>query len=133
MWTMWIMILLVLAGCARSTRNEPSRYPVTGKVTLDGTPILEGTVYFRTASLGLIERFPIKAGSFSGDAVAGDRRVEFSVLKNVNSTGPKMPGVTPPETVQAETLPAAFNTESTFTATVTPDGPNEFIFELKSR
>jgi len=55
MWTMWIMILLVLAGCARSTRNEPSRYPVTGKVTLDGTPLSEGTVYFRTASLGLIE------------------------------------------------------------------------------
>jgi len=44
-----------------------------------------------------------------------------------------MPGVTPPETVLAETLPAALNTESTFTATVTADGPNEFNFELKTR
>ena len=131
--TIRIMMLLVLAGCARASRNEPSCYPIAGKVTLDGAPLSEGTVYFRTVSLGLIERFPIKDGSFSGDAVAGERRIEFSVLRNVTYTGPKMPGVTPPETVLAETLPAAFNTESEFTATVTSDGPNEFTFELKSR
>ena len=41
-------------------------------------------------------------------------------------------GVKPPETETVQSLPAEFNEKSTFTATVTPGGPNEFTFELKS-
>ena len=127
--TLFVSALLV-AGCGRTGRQEPPRYPVSGTVTLDGTPLPQGTVYFRTVSLGLIERVPIKDGTFAGRVAAGERRIEFSVVKDVKYTGPTMPGVPSPETVLAETLPSAFNSESSFTATVTPAGPNVFIFEL---
>ena len=127
--TLFVSALLV-AGCGRTGRQEPPRYPVSGTVTLDGKPLPQGTVYFRTVSLGLIERVPIKDGTFAGRVAAGERRIEFSVVKDVKYTGPTMPGVPSPETVLAETLPSAFNSERSFTATVTPAGPNVFIFEL---
>jgi hypothetical protein len=130
--TLFVFALLV-AGCGRTGPQEPPRYPISGTVTLDGKPLPQGTVYFRTVSLGLIERVPIKDGTFAGRVAAGERRIEFSVIKDVKYTGPTMPGVPSPETVLAETLPAAFNADSNFTVTVTPDGPNQFTFELMSK
>ena len=53
-------------------------------------------------------------------------------MKDVPYKGPAMPGVETPATMSAETLPAVFNAESTLTVVVTPEGSNEFVFELKS-
>jgi hypothetical protein len=43
-----------------------------------------------------------------------------------------MPGIEFTEKVPTETLPARYNAETTLTATVSADGPNEFTFELTS-
>lgn len=121
------------AGCSRPGRTAPPRYPVSGSVSLDGTPLATGKIFFLTPSEGIIDAVPIRDGAFSGQAAAGDRRVEFSCVKDMPYKGPAMPGVQAPTTALAETLPRVFNAESTLKASVTPQGPNEFVFELKSR
>lgn len=128
-----LVFIMPVIGCMRTGRQEPLRYPVSGTVTLDGKPLPEGTVFFMTVSLGIIERVPIKDGTFSGEVTAGERRIEFSVIKDVPYSGLAIPGFPTPATVPGETLPAAFNADSSYTATVNPAGPNEFDFELKSK
>jgi hypothetical protein len=128
-----VALLACFKGCSKRDQLEPPRYPVSGTVTVDGNDLPEGVISFRTPSLGLIERIPIKEGAFAGTATAGERRIEFSVIKDVKHPGPMMPGIETPESLRVETLPPKFNTTSTFTAQVTPEGPNEFSFELQSK
>jgi len=128
----WLALCLFATGCSRTGRLEPPRYPVSGTVSLDGQPLSTGKIFFLTPSEGTIDTIPIDAGAFVGRAAAGERRIEISVVKDVPYKGPAMPGVETPATMSAETLPAVFNAESTLKAVVTPDGPNEFAFELKS-
>ena len=125
-------LILLATSCDRTKPSGRPRYPVHGVVTVDGKPLNDGRIHFVTRSLGLFEGLAIKNGAFRGEVAAGERRVEFSVLKEVKYTGPTLPGVKPPETETVQSLPAEFNEKSTFMATVTPDGPNEFTFELKS-
>lgn len=128
--------MLSAGGCFRGGRPEPPRYPVSGTVALDGRPMRDGKVQFVTVSQGLIDAFPIKDGRFSGKAAAGDRRVEFYVIKEVpyaESGFVPMPGETPPAMVKIQVLPAHLNTESTVIATVAPAGRNEFSFGLSMR
>jgi hypothetical protein len=128
--------ILPAAGCSRSGRAEPKRYPVSGTVTLDGQPLREGRVAFVTVSQGLIDAVPIKDGRFSGMAAAGSQRIEFYFIKEVpyaESGYKPMPGETPPATVKMQMLPAHLNTESMLTANVEPEGKTEFTFELSSQ
>lgn len=128
-----LLFSVAVAGCSRTDPLQPPSYPVSGTVMLDGRNLPAGVITFRTTNLGLIERLPIKDGAFTGSASAGQRRIEFSVIKDGPHPGPTMPGIKTPESIQIETLPAVFNTASTFTATVTPEGPNIFTFELRSQ
>ncbi len=109
---------------------------MSGTVTLDGQPFRDGKVQFVTVSQGVIDAFPVKDGRFSGKAAAGERRVEFYVIKEVPyaETGlVPMPGEVPPATVKFQVLPPHLNTESPYTATVVPSGRNEFSFDLSTR
>ena len=128
----WLALCLFATGCSRTGRSEPPRYPVSGSVSLDGQPLSTGKIFFLTPSEGTIDSIPIAAGTFAGRAAAGERRVEISAVKDVPYKGPAMQGVETPATMSAETLPAVFNAESTLTVVVTPEGSNEFVFELKS-
>jgi len=131
-----LTLALVAGGCSRGGRPGPKRYPVSGTVTMDGQPFQDGEARFVTVSQGLIDVLPIKDGRFSGMAAGGDRRVEFYVIQEVpfaESGYKTMPGETPPATVKVQRLPAHLNTESTFTATVTAEGKNEFAFELSAQ
>jgi len=62
----------------------------------------------------------------------GERRVMITVIKMMDPPPSGMPGVIETEQVPTETLPARYNAETTLTATVSSDGPNEFTFELTS-
>ena len=132
-YTFHLLVMLAGLGCAKQGELEPPRFPVSGTVRLNGQHLPEGEISFRTPSLGLIERIPIKNGMFAGAAVAGERRIEFSFIREVKHSGPKMPGIEAPESLRVETLPSALNTESSFSALVTPEGPNEFTFELSTQ
>src|SRR5437660_1361135 len=66
--------LLAVTGCGKS---GPQVVPVSGTVTLDGEPLAEGFLYFKTIETGALERFDIKNGEFKGKAQVGTRRVEI--------------------------------------------------------
>ena len=125
-----VLCLAVIVGCTKSGRPEPERVRVTGMVTLDGAPLPEGRIEFKSVSTGVIDGLVIKDGMFDGRAAIGERRVEFSVVQQVPYKGPAMPGVEPPHSVAEETLPKHLNTTSDYAATVTLAGPNEFHFDL---
>lgn len=125
-----LMLLLVVTGCIAQGRPAVKRYPVRGIVTLDGSLLPEGRVSFITLAAGRADALAIKDGHFEGEAEAGERRVEFSIVKNVKASGPPIPGM--PETIPQESLPAHCNSESNYKATVVPDGVNDFTFDLKS-
>lgn len=131
-----LALALVAGGCSRGGRPAPTRYPVSGTVTMDGQPLQVGEARFITVSEGLIDVLPIKDGRFSGMAAGGDRRVEFYIVKELPfaESGYKlMPGETPPTTVKVQMLPPHLNTEGSFNATVAPEGRNEFTFELSAQ
>ena len=123
-----LLICLSLAAC-QSGKPEPKKYPVSGTVTVDGKPMEDdGLIYFKTIATGAINGFDIKAGKFSGATEPGDRRVEIVAYRitNVDSGGMK-------SEVKESLIPSRYNTESTLTAKVTPEGPNTFTFDLTSK
>jgi len=113
-------------GCGRS---GPETYPVSGTVTFDGQPVPDGHIQFVPADgKGLPDPGKIENGEFSFDAKPGPKRVEIEASRE---TGPvdKSMGLAPRESY----IPPCYNLETTLTAEVTPDGPNEFNFPLKSQ
>jgi hypothetical protein len=119
--------LSALAGCGQSTK-APQLAPVSGTVTVDGKPLPEGTVYFKTTQTGAIDTLPVKDGKFEGKAEVGERRVEISAFEvKVVGTG-AMKGE-----VKENRIPAQYNTDSKLTATVKAEGPNAFEFKVTSK
>ena len=125
------VVAIAIAGCGSSDDGRP-RGVVRGMVTLDGSPLPEGEIYFLTPSAGDIERLTILDGNFYGKALPGERMISISVTKMMDPPPSTMPGIEFTEKVPTETLPARYNAETTLTATVSADGPNEFTFELTS-
>jgi hypothetical protein len=130
-----VMVALAVGGCGPKGRGEPDRFPVSGTVALDGKPLAEGLIYFKTIAAGSIDSAEIKGGRFHTKAEAGERRVEISAYEH----GTVRPaGADPMIPINSQTrgrnlLPPRYNLESTLTANVTSDGPNTFTFELKSK
>jgi hypothetical protein len=121
------MLVLLSFGAVGCGPSPPPQYKVSGAVTLDGTPLDQGTIYFKTVSTGAIESIPIVAGRYEGTAEAGERRIEIASIKVETKEADGM-------TSQIETnlIPAAYNVDSDLKKTVTPEGPNAFDFDLKS-
>jgi hypothetical protein len=89
----------------------------------------EGVVSFKTIATGVNESFDIKEGKFTGTAADGERRVEIYLLEGAsrNAPGGAQGGI------RKNILPARYNRNSKMTAQVTPEGPNEFKFEVESK
>jgi hypothetical protein len=114
-------------GCGSGAPAGPKKVPVAGTVSLDGKPIPSGFIYFKTVASGEIDTLPIKDGSFSGQTIAGDRRVEVSVLtkKTQDINGMK-------NEISVDTIPEKYNQKSELTATVAPGGSKDLKFDLKT-
>jgi hypothetical protein len=122
------LLLLAIAplGCGGS---GPETYPVSGTVTFDGQPVPDGDILFVPADgKGLPDPGKIENGEFSFDAKPGPKRVEIEASRQTGPVDTSM-GMAPRQPY----IPACYNTETTLTAEVTPDGPNEFDFPLKSQ
>ena len=122
---LWLLTLAFVGGCLERERG-PELFPVSGTVTLDGKPLVEGTVYFNTVQSGAIDTLPVKDGQFAGKAIAGSRRVEVVAYRLIPVPG-EMGGE-----VQESLIAERYNTQSKLTAVVSPTGPNEFKFEVES-
>lgn len=114
-----------LIGCGKT---ETKAFQVSGTVSLDGKPLPEGFMYFKTIATGEFERIDIKDGAFKGNAQPGLRRVE------IISNQPKKV-VIDGKTVEVPNniIHPSFNLDSKLTAKVTAEGPNEFTFQVKKK
>jgi hypothetical protein len=130
-----LSLCLTFSGCGLWRKGEPEQVPVSGTVTLDGKPLAQGLIYFKTIAQGTIDSAEIKDGTFHGKAELGDRRVEVSAYEKgtVRPVGgdPMIPMSS--QTRGKSLIPSCYNIESVLTAQVTRDGPNEFTFALKSK
>lgn len=127
-FVLWMLIPLACVAC-QSGPAAPKKYNVSGTVTLDGQPLSEdGTIYFKTIATGDLDAIEIKGGKFSGSTLPGDRRVEIVCYRIKMADFNGMKGE-----VKESLLPPRYNTDSTLTAKVTPEGPNQFTFELTSK
>lgn len=117
---------LWITGCS-SGPPEPPRFPVSGTVTMNGTPLPEGKINFITPAQGVIETLEVKDGKFEGKAQAGERRVEINSYKVevVNKDGMQ-------SEAQIELVPQEYNKDSKLVAQVTEEGPNNLSFDVKS-
>jgi hypothetical protein len=123
------------AGCQKTS----DRLPVSGTVTLDGTPLDDGTIRF--SSLG--------GTAFSGGALIRDGQYVIEAEKGLppgsyhieitspdnNSkpilyrTGPDDPG----SLTQPERIPPEYNIESRQSVDISADRDNHFVFDITSK
>lgn len=121
----FLLSLTFLSGCGNS---EPKLVSVNGTVTLDGVPLADGFMYFKTIETGSMERLEIKGGDFNGKALPGLRRVEIisNVPKKVVIDGKTIE-------VPDNIIHPSFNIDSKLTTQVVADGVNTFKFEVKKK
>lgn len=114
--------LLFSAGCG----GGPSEYTVSGTVTFDGQPVDQGEIRFMPADgQGTPYAGPIAGGKFECRVSAGQKRVEINATRE--SATPAPDGLPNFESY----IPAAYNSQSTLTATIPPDS-GSLTFDLKS-
>jgi hypothetical protein len=130
------LVCPLIAGCTGGD-GEAETYTVSGEVTLDEKPIPKGEIVFRSAA-GTERSYagPIADGRYSFRSSPGAKRVEISAMEVVEGAvgEPGTPGdpvgADNPADVYRESVPPRYNANSTLTASVTPEGPNEFDFHL---
>lgn len=115
--------ILATAGC--ESGSQPKMYPVAGTVSVDGQPLAEGIVNFKTTETGALETLNVRDGKFEGKAKEGERRVEIYSFRTKTQDIGGMKAE-----VKENLIPAQYNLESKLTAKVTPAGPNQFKFEV---
>jgi len=121
----FFLVLPSLVGCGH---RGPKVFPVSGTVTVDRQPLADGLIYFKTVQTGVAESFPIKDGAFEGQAQEGERRIEIYSYRTKVENFSGMKGE-----VKENLIPNRYNLESNLTAKVTPNGPNQFTFELTKK
>lgn len=123
-----------LAGCGGAS-NAPVTYPVSGKVTFDGTPLAEGQIIFRDAAGKVASAAgKIENGEYAFQAIAGKKEVVITATREI-------PGKTvvggapddPPVPAIEQYLPEQYNEKTTLEADVSDSGANEFSFDLTSK
>jgi hypothetical protein len=111
-------------GCGS---GGPQVYPVKGTVSFDGQPVPEGEIIFFPADMSTPYVGKITNGAFECRLPAGENRVEITATRE--SPTPAPDGLPNYESY----IPSAYNTQSTLTASVTPEGDNAFTFELQAQ
>ena len=126
-WKFSILTALLFAvaaiGCGES--KDPV-YPVTGTVTYDGTPVENGSIVFDPADgKGVSAMAGIVNGEISGEVPAGEKILRISAVR---TNGKKDQYG---EEVTESFIPEKYNLKSDLKETVSADGENKFVIELK--
>lgn len=122
-------IVLGSLGCAPA---GDAKVPVAGLVTLDGTPLPDGTIYLRRTD-GEFFSFDVDAGKCQGEAMPGEYRVEISAIREEtpDATAVAMYGADAPKR-EVNYIPPRYNVDSKLTATVGNGGAKDLKFELET-
>jgi hypothetical protein len=132
--------LAIVAGCDSSTKG-PQTYPVTGQVTLDGQPVAAADVAF-LPSPSTPDAVPAQAvtdenGRFEVVSLFDQGRTSQAGM-TAGTYGVQVTQLKPPPSnaglsqAPRNMLPQKYASPATsgLSATVVPDGENQFIFEL---
>ncbi|WZO97472.1 hypothetical protein EP7_004506 [Isosphaeraceae bacterium EP7] len=132
-----IFALHCLSGCDVPA-DVLARVAVSGRLTLDGAPVENGTITFLPSGAESAVGGLIKAGEYSiaqaEGPVAGSYRVE---IRSSKKTGRRVadvdgePGATVEEFVND--IPTRYNNRSKLTAVIKPGESNQFDFTLESK
>lgn len=131
------MAALLTAGCSQD--DGMNRKPLSGTVTVDGTPIPNGSISFEPLSSGgLGSGAMIQSGKYSIEQKDGlpPGKYRVRITGNDGKQFASSPGTLPgDEDMPAETkelVPAEWNASSDKDIEVTDGGPNQFDFPIKS-
>ena len=128
--------LCFAAGCGDS--YAPPRAAVSGKITLDGKPLSQGTISFVPLAEGVAASGEITNGQFSIPAEKGPSpgNCRIEVL-SFQETGEKVAGISDDASgmtaATKQVIPKEFNTDSTLEESVDCEGENIFELTLTSR
>jgi hypothetical protein len=110
-------------GCGPS--GGAHTYPVTGTVTLGGSPIAEGSIVFDPADgQGSAAMGGIQGGQFTATVPAGEKIIRISAVRTTGETDQYG------EPVTESYIPAKYNTDSEIRRTVNPGEANKFDIAL---
>ncbi|PQO26179.1 hypothetical protein C5Y96_22325 [Blastopirellula marina] len=127
--TALLLMGLISLGC-NGGPPIPKSFPVQGEVTLDGKPMPSGEVIFVSVAEGIRDTVKVADGKFSGEVLAGDRKVEIrSYIAKAGNT--KMYGADA-EPSYVNIIPKKYNEETELTATVKESDDNSFSFQVTS-
>lgn len=138
--TIALILATLAAGCSGG-EEILERAAVNGTVTLDGEPLAEGIIRFVPVAptKGPKVSIPIEQGQFASDddsgPIVGAHRVEIQstddggfafddeqAMNRLQASGTRR--------IDVIRVPPAYNLNSTLTASVSAEQPNEFTFDL---
>lgn len=118
-----MVLLAVCMGCGEGDGVE--RYKVTGTVMFDGEPLAEGDVVLDpVGGQGGSATAKIRDGKFETEVTAGKKRVRIRAPKETGKKDEYGEAIVEP------LIPMKYNVNSELTVEVTPEGPNEFEFDI---
>jgi hypothetical protein len=130
------LALLTIVGCGKGAGN---RGAIDGQVTLDGKPILKGSIRFvpTAGTKGTVAGGPIENGryrlSVAGGPAVGSNHVEIHAARKTGRLVPKaMAPAGQMEEEQGEAVAPQFNSATTLTVEVKP-GDNTADFAVGSK
>src|SRR5262245_26391522 len=133
-FTLSVVVLgLACASCGHRNHSGEQRFPLSGKVSVDGQPMASGVISFLPQEKGRVSGGPIKAGAYKVPeemgANAGKYRVEIHWNK---PTGKRVRDPYGEEIMDEykEGLPDRYHKQSELTAEVSPKRTT-FDFDLK--
>jgi hypothetical protein len=101
-------------------------------VTLDGSPMSDGDVYFVDSTTGASSVLTVTNGNFDGKSEAGTFKVEINQFRDESVQADPTGYVPPGGTTKKNVILPEYNVDSKITAEVTSSGPNDFKFEAKT-
>jgi len=128
-----ILTLSLLTGCGK-TSDGPALETVMGSVTLDGEPLPDASILFKDPARKNKSYFAsVKAGAYTTEMQVGQWTVEITARRRSKDKMVDNAEGTGKELAMEQYLPAEYNEKSTLEINVTPDGENQFQFDLKSK
>ena len=128
-----ILVCLILGslGCSSNT-SAPGMHVVQGTVTFDGQPVESGRILFRqTEGDGKAFSTEIVDGAYELEVKEGPSEVQITASRLIPGKFDNSNGT--PEQMGEMYIPAKYNRKSELNALVTPDGENEFSFDLTAK
>jgi len=127
-----VLVLTTCLGCGNKTKT------LTGKITFDGNPLDQGQITFEPKGPGKMSVAQIVEGTYTLPDKFGLTPGDYVVrITSERPTGAKVRPASysqdqTPMDVYQQFLPAKYNTKSTLSVSVSPDGENVHDFALTS-